>query len=99
MFAMRSARQRIAPVTQSLPPVTHRFVVVYRLEAREIEGAAEVRRGWIERVPDPRALDAGEAERERLGFQALAELPDLIARMIDKAETPARAAPDRRPSA
>ena len=86
-------------MTRGSAPKTHRFVVVYRMEAREIAGAAEVRRGWVERVPDPRALEAGEAERERLGFQALAELPDLIARMIDKAEAPARAAPDRRPSA
>ena len=74
-------------------------MVVYRTEVREIEGAAEVRRGWVERVPDPRALDAGDAERERLGFQALDELPALIARMINKAEAPARAAADRRPSA
>jgi hypothetical protein len=69
------------------------------MELREIAGAAEVRRGWVERVPDPRGLAAGEAERERLGFQTLAELPDLIARMIEKAEASARPGDYRRPLA
>jgi hypothetical protein len=78
---------------------THRFVVVYRMELREIAGAAEVRRGWVERVPDPRGLAAGEPERERLGFQTLAELPELIARMIDKAEASPRPVAHRRPLA
>ena len=75
----------------------HRFVVLYRTETREIEGAAEVRRGWIERVPDPRALEAGESEHLRLGFQSLDELPGLIARMIGDVEARGPGTRDRRP--
>jgi hypothetical protein len=77
-------------------PKAYRFVVVYRAETREIEGAAEVRRGWIERVLDPRSLDAGIGQ-QRLGFHTLAELPGLIARMIEAAE--ATDTKDRRPPA
>ena len=77
----------------------HRFVVLYRTETREIKGAAEVRRGWIERVPDPRRLEAGESEHLRLGFQALDELPGLIARMIHEVEARDPGAKDRRPDA
>jgi hypothetical protein len=77
----------------------HRFVVLSRTETREIEGASEVRRGWIERVPDPRRLEAVESERLRLGFQQLDELPGLIARMIDEAEARGPGARDRRPDA
>ena len=62
-------------------PKSHRFVVVYRVEAREIAGAAEVRRGWVERVPEPRALDDGEPQPARRGFQDLEELPGLIGGM------------------
>lgn len=72
---------------RAMHPQAHRFVVVYRVEAREIDGAAEVRRGWIERVPDPRGLEAGENEHARRGFQALSELPGLIAGLIEEAES------------
>ncbi len=82
-------------MTRASHPQSYRFVVVYRAEAREIEGAAEVRRGWIEQVVDPRRLEAGEIGQMRLGFQSLSELPGLIARMIDAAGTPP--AKDRRP--
>lgn len=78
---------------------THRFVVLWRFEAREIAGAAEVRRGWIERVPDPRAQEAGAERPERVGFSDLGELPALIARMIDDVDAAPGAAgqtPDRR---
>jgi hypothetical protein len=73
-------------VARASQPRTHRFVVVYRAEAREIDGADEVRRGWVERVPDPRAADAGDTERDRSGFRMLTELPELIESMIEKVE-------------
>ena len=44
------------------PPQSHRFVVVYRNEHREIEGAADIWRGWVERIPNPRQR---ELERQR----------------------------------
>ena len=61
---------------------TFRFVVVYRAEAREIAGAAPVWRGWVEQVPDPRALDDEMQPCPRLGFQDLAELPALVSEII-----------------
>ncbi|WP_372571757.1 hypothetical protein [Ruegeria jejuensis] len=64
---------------------SHRFVVIYRCEPREIAGAAEVWRGWVERIPDPRQrAEAGQTE-ERLGFHELQELPALITRLMDEA--------------
>lgn len=82
-------------MTRAPHPKAYRFVVVYRAETREIEGAAEVRRGWIEQVLDPRSLDAGAIGQQRLGFHTLAELPGLIGRMIEAAEAPD--SQDRRP--
>jgi hypothetical protein len=61
---------------------TFRFVVVYRAEAREIAGATPVWRGWVEQVPDPRALDDAMQPCPRLGFQDLAELPALFSEII-----------------
>lgn len=75
---------------------SHRFVVVYREEVREIAQAEGVWRGWIEKVPDPRSLDVGEAGPPRLGFLTLAEIPDLIQALI-QATTPIATA-DRRPN-
>lgn len=46
-----------------------RFVVVYRREPREIVGAESRWRGWLTPV-----TEAGD----RLGFNSLDELPDLI---------------------
>lgn len=69
---------------------SHRFVVVWRSELREIACAAEIRRGWVERVPDPRALVAGKGPAQRVGFHQLDELPDVIAQLIDDAEGPRR---------
>ena len=86
-------------MARATQPRTHRFVVAYRIEAREIDGAEEVRRGWIERVPDPRAAEAGDSERDRLGFRALADLPGLIEGMIEKVEAPARPTAKGRPPA
>jgi hypothetical protein len=80
------------------PTRSHRFVVLWRVEARESDGAAEVRRGWVERVPTAPATDACESRSARVGFQQLADLPVLITRMIEEVEAPRRAAPDRRPS-
>lgn len=69
---------------------SHRFVVVYRCEAREIDGAAEVWRGWVERIPDPRQrVEDGQSE-ERLGFTDLAEVPELMTRLIEDAGQPDR---------
>jgi hypothetical protein len=83
-------------VPRQAHPRTHRFVVVYRIETREIPGAVDVRRGWIERVPDPREVEADQADRSRLGFQELNDLPVLITRMIAQVE--ARRPGDRRPA-
>jgi hypothetical protein len=85
-------------VPRAAHPHAHRFVVVYRIETREIPGAAEVRRGWVERVPDPREVEAGEADRSRFSFQALSDLPALITRMIDEVEARRPDAGDRRPA-
>jgi len=83
-------------VSHARPSQSHRFVVVYRLEAREIAEAAEVWRGWVERIPDPRQrAEAGQTD-ERLGFQNLDELPGLIARLMEHADR--GAATDRRSS-
>lgn len=67
---------------------SHRFVVVFRREAREIEGASEVWRGWIERVPAPGEPAPNEAGANRIGFGELAELPALIRTLIDRAARP-----------
>ncbi|MFV0385051.1 hypothetical protein [Paracoccus sp. (in: a-proteobacteria)] len=65
---------------------SHRFVVVYRRETREISGAVEVWRGWIERIPDPRQrVEEGQTEG-RLGFNELAEIPGLMMQLIDEAK-------------
>ncbi len=77
---------------------SHRFVVVYREEAREIAQATGIWRGWIEKVPDPRALDAGNTPPARLGFVALTEVPDLMTRLMQPGDTPPVAAADRRPN-
>lgn len=75
-------------------------MVVYRAEAREIANAEEVRRGWVERVPDPRSAEAADAARDRQGFAALEDLPAVISGMIDRAEETEPKAPlGRRPSA
>lgn len=64
---------------------SHRFVVVYRCERREIDGAADVWRGWIERIPDPRQrVEDGQSE-DRLGFHDLKEVPALMTRLIKDA--------------
>lgn len=71
---------------------SHRFVVVFRREAREIENATEVWRGWVERIPSPRQKEIDHQEDDRLDFQSLEELPKLIARLIERSN-----APEKRP--
>lgn len=75
---------------------SHRFVVVYREEAREIAEAEGVWRGWIEKVPDPRAADAGDGAPVRLGFVTVAEVPALMLRLMQAGVTTPLAAADRR---
>jgi len=67
---------------------SHRFVVVFRREAREIAGAPEVWRGWVERVPAPGELPPDQSGANRIGFRELAELPALIRTLIDRIERP-----------
>lgn len=69
---------------------SHRFVVVYRNEAREIENAAEIWRGWIERIPYPRQRESDQQVEDRLGFQTLEELPLLITRLMERSPPPER---------
>ncbi len=80
-------------------PQSNRFVVVYRAETREIEGADIVWRGWVERIPDPRQREIEKQEDDRLGFNMLSELPDLISRLIERSGKPSRPAHKRSPSA
>lgn len=63
---------------------SHRFVVIYRREQREIESAAEEWRGWVERVPEPRQRALENQRMERLSFQHLLELPELINKLIEQ---------------
>lgn len=83
----RHATPRITPVETSPPPRSHRFVVVWRAEAREILGAAPVERGWVERVPDPRADEASGGRRDRQGLVRLEDLPGVIEAMMARAAT------------
>ncbi|MGI9507416.1 MAG: hypothetical protein ACR2RE_30605 [Geminicoccaceae bacterium] len=78
---------------------SHRFVLVYRMESREIEGAADVWRGWIERVPDPRQREHGQQTEDRLGFHDLSELPGLVETLISRSETASASTPSKRRSA
>lgn len=62
--------------------VSHRFVVLYRREPREIRGAREQWRGWISRVQSPEEQAAGVEER-RVWFHQLSELPEVIETLIN----------------
>ena len=81
------------------PARSHRFVVVYREDAREIAGAQGVWRGWVEKVPDPRTLDSSGTTAQRYGFLALTELPDLMVKLIAAAATNPVSVSDQRPKA
>lgn len=65
----------------------HRFVVVWRAESREIAGAAPVERGWVERIPDPRSVEAEGGRRDRQGLVRLGDLPEVIEAMMARAAT------------
>ncbi|MGQ0564359.1 MAG: hypothetical protein ACT4OK_04730 [Gemmobacter sp.] len=69
-------------------PRSHRFVVVWRAETREIAGAAPVERGWVERIPDPRAAETDGDARDRQGLVRLADLPGVIEAMMARAARP-----------
>jgi hypothetical protein len=77
---------------------SHRFVVVYREEAREIAQAEGIWRGWIEKVPDPRSLENGNATPMRLGFVAVSEVPDLMLRLMQQPPATPIATADQRSS-
>ena len=81
----RHASPRITPVETFPSPRGHRFVVVWRAEAREIVGAAPVERGWVERIPDPRAVEAEGGRRDRQGLVRLEDLPGVIEAMMARA--------------
>jgi hypothetical protein len=80
----------VAPFAPAIAPLCR------GLPRRSPRDSAGVWRGWIEKVPDPRALDQGEASVTRMGFLALTEVPDLMLRMMQTA-TPL-ATSDRRPN-
>ena len=65
---------------------SHRFVVVWRAEDREIEGADLVWRGWVERIPDPRQRAEKGQTSERVGITDLDEVPDGIRSLIKDAD-------------
>ena len=56
----------------------HRFVVVYRQEPREIDGAVSSWRGLLVAVPNAPGAD----EEKRLAFSDLNQLPELIRSLI-----------------
>lgn len=79
------------------PPQSHRFVVVYRNEHREIEGAADIWRGWVERIPNPRQRELERQREDRLDFRNLSDLPHLIEMLIRRSETDLDLSSNRRP--
>ena len=64
---------------------SYRFAVVYRKETREIAGATDIWRGWVERVPAPGERGSAGKESRRINFQDLSELPGLIRTLIEEA--------------
>ncbi|WP_344848126.1 hypothetical protein [Celeribacter arenosi] len=67
---------------------SHRFVVVYRAENREIHGAATIWRGWIERIPDPRQREMDRQKPDRIDFRDLTDLPRHIETLIERSDPP-----------
>ena len=64
---------------------SYRFAVVYRKESREIAGAGEVWRGWVERLPAPAERGRAGKRARRINFKDLSELPGLIRTLIEEA--------------
>jgi hypothetical protein len=81
----RLGAMRITSVETAPPSLSHRFVVVWRAETREIVGAASVERGWVERIPDPRSAEDQSRRRDRQGLLRLADLPGVIEAMMARA--------------
>ncbi|MEQ9260806.1 MAG: hypothetical protein RIG84_17095 [Roseovarius sp.] len=78
------------------PAQSHRFVLVYRSETREIEGAATIWRGWVQRVPNPRQREMDMQTDDRVDFRDLAEVPELLELLMTRAGTPEEAKPSTR---
>ena len=79
------------------PHISYRFVVAYRREPREIGGAAEEWRGWVQRVPEPTEGVSAE-ECDRIWFGDLKELPGAVQSLIERIrpeEGPGRKKPGR----
>ncbi len=66
------------------PHISHRFVVLYRREPREIDGASEQWRGWVSRVQAP-GEEAGAGAEQRVCFRELSELPAAVEALIQDA--------------
>jgi hypothetical protein len=79
-----------SPMPDHRPAQSHRFVIVWRLEPREIEGAAEVWRGWVERIPDARQREERGERQDRVGLSRLEDLPEQIAKLIARTGPSAR---------
>lgn len=62
----------------------HRFVVVWRREPREIEGAASEWRGWVARVPDPHRRDPTERREDRIAIRSLDDAAGAMRQLIDR---------------
>ncbi len=84
-------------ISKTEPHISHRFVVLYRREPREIGGAADEWRGWVQRVPEP-TEDVSADEGDRIWFGDLKELPGAVQSLIERIrpeEGPGRKKPGR----
>ena len=70
-------------ISKAEPHISYRFVVLYRREPREIGGAAEKWRGWVQRVPEPTKGVSAE-EGDRIWFGDLEDLPDAVRSLIER---------------
>ncbi len=70
-------------ISKAEPHISYRFVVLYRREPREIGGAAEEWRGWVQRVPEPTKGVSAE-EGDRIWFGDLEDLPDAVRSPIER---------------
>jgi hypothetical protein len=69
-------------ISKSEPHISYRFVVLYRREPREIGGAAEEWRGWVQRVPEPTKGVSAE-EGDRVWFGDLKDLSDAVRSLME----------------
>ncbi len=70
-------------ISKAEPHISYRFVVLYRREPREIGGAAEDWRGYVQRVPEPTEGISAE-EGDRIWFGDLKELPGAVQSLIER---------------